>query len=52
MRVFANGYDYPLAEVPVPAGTVTNQVGFAIAAPDGQALATFDNLRLERVPSP
>lgn len=40
----------PLARLAVPPGTVQNRYGLVLTARQGQALATFDNLRIERLP--
>ncbi len=52
VRFFANDDASALTEFTVPAGIITNHYGFSVASPNGDALATFDNLRVERLPNP
>lgn len=52
IRFFANEADDAFAEFSLPAGNITNHYGFLVSSPTGRALTTFDNLRVERLPTP
>lgn len=51
VRFFANDDPIALIEWTLPLGNITNHYGFAVASPNGDAVATFDNLRVERLPN-
>jgi hypothetical protein len=52
IRFFANDAGDPFVEFPLPSGNITNHYGFLVSSPTGRAVATFDNLRVERLPAP
>lgn len=52
VRFFANDDAHALTEWTLPSGNMTNHYGFSVASPNGDALAAFDNLRVERLRNP